>query len=114
MGLDKFMGIDSKKSKKKTSKKTTSKKSSTIKLKVKEEVQKSKSKELVIQKDLSKPAVKEIEKPPSFTFITMKFKCTNPKCKMKKILRKPQSFIPTEKELICPKCGSELKKSRSK
>jgi hypothetical protein len=114
MGLDRFMGIDSKKPKKKTSKKTTSKKSSNAKPQVEEEAKKPKSKELGIQKDLPKPSVEEIEKAPSFTFVTMKFKCTNPKCKMKKTLRKPQSFTPTEKEIICPKCGSALKKSRVK
>ena len=114
MGLDKFMGIDSKKPKKKTSKKTTSQNSSESRSKVKSEIQKPKIEETAIQKDLPKPLVKEIENPPSFTFVTMKFKCTNPKCKMKKTLRKPQSFSPTETELTCPKCGSALKKSRSK
>ena len=114
MGLDRFMGTDSEKPKKKTSKKTTSQKSSKTKPKVKQEVKKPKSKDPVIQKDLNEPPVKEIEKLPSFTFVTIKFKCTNAKCKMKKTLRKPQSFTPTEKELICPKCGSALKKSRAK
>ena len=114
MGLDRFMGTDSKKPKKKTSKKNPGKKTSTNKPKVQEEERKRQIKETVDVALPSKKSEIEIEKPPTFTFVTMNFKCTNPKCKMKKSLRKPQSFIPSEKELICPKCGSSLKKSRAK
>ena len=109
MGLDRFMGY-SKPEKKKT-KKTTKKVSS----------KKSKPKEItheipiVEQKTVEIPnSTPEVEKLKSFTFVTMHFKCPNPKCKKKKTIRKPHSFTPTEKELICPHCATQLKKSRSK
>jgi len=119
MGLDRFMEPDSKKpekktKKEKTNKKSTGKKTSTNKPKVQKEERKPQIKEPDILTEPSTKKVSEIENPPSFTFVTMKFKCTNSKCKMKKTIRKPQSFTPTEKELICPKCGSPLKKSRAK
>ncbi|MHA1453656.1 MAG: hypothetical protein ACTSRD_12410 [Promethearchaeota archaeon] len=114
MGLDRFMEPDSKKPEKKTKKKSTGKKTSTNKPKVQKEERKPQIKEIDNPTEPSKKKVSEIENPPSFTFVTMKFKCTNSKCKMKKTIRKPQSFTPTEKELICPKCGSPLKKSRAK
>ncbi len=114
MGLDRFMGTDSEKPKKKTSQKKTGEKTSIHTPKEQEIEKKPQIKDIEVVGLPDKKSVSDIEKPPTFSFITMNFKCTNPKCKMKKSLRKPQSFTPSEKELICPKCGSTLKKSRAK
>ncbi|TFG19827.1 MAG: hypothetical protein EU530_05110 [Promethearchaeota archaeon] len=114
MGLDRFMGTDSEKPKKKTSEKKSGKKTSTHKSKEQDIEKQPQIKDVAVVSLPDKKSVSDMEKPPTFSFITMNFKCTNPKCKMKKSLRKPQSFTPSEKELICPKCGSPLKKSRAK
>ena len=109
MGLDRFMG-NSKPEKKKTKK--TTKKVSKKKSRPKDsqqEIPKAKQKTVDIPK-----LTPEVEKPKAFSFVTMHFKCPNPKCKKKKTIRKPQAFTPSEKELICPHCGTQLKKSRSK
>ncbi|MBN2155068.1 MAG: hypothetical protein JW776_03400 [Candidatus Lokiarchaeota archaeon] len=100
MGLDKFMGIDSDKpEKKKTSKKK--KISSPIKASLNEILEAPNSvKPMSSKSDLSTPEL--------FNFVTLHYKCTSCK-KYKKTMKRPHSFTPSEKDLICPKCGSQLK-----
>ena len=113
MGLDRFMGTSEKKIAKKISKKTSKKKTTKKTSKPKEERHTPKKPEITENKP-KKPKPEVQKQVPSFTFVTMHFQCTNPKCKKKKTLKKPQSFTPAENELLCPKCGSPLKKSRGK
>ena len=121
MGLDKFMGTDLKKEKpKKKPKKTIEKntESRTVLAKnqkgvpqIENNIAELASTQIAPSKGIEKPSLKSQEVP-SFTFVSMSFKCT--KCKYKKNMKRPQSFKPSEKDLICPKCGASLKKSRSK
>jgi hypothetical protein len=121
MGLDRFMGIDSKENKPKKKKKKSSKSTPPLEDALPKEKNKS-----IETTEYSKESSKPIDNPklepikedlqaeplPSFTFVSITFKCT--KCKYKKNMKRPQSFTPREKDLICPKCGAPLKKSRSK
>ncbi len=114
MGLDRFMGTEpEKKPKKKSSrKKTTEKKTSK-----KKTGEKKKQPPPQLTSDTSKPIVQQITpskqdlistKPASFSFITKKYKCS--KCKKyEKMMKRPKTFTPTEKDLTCPKCGGQLK-----
>jgi hypothetical protein len=116
MGLDRFMDTDSeekkpKKKTKKASKTKTSSKEKNPEVFTTESVKKlSKPKETPKSESIKEESQRESL--PSFTFVSMTFKCT--KCKYKKNMKRPQSFTPSEKDLICPKCGAALKKSRSK
>jgi hypothetical protein len=113
MGLDRFMGTSEKKPDKKTSKKNTEKKTTkTTSQPKKDELSSQKAEIITSTHEILKPEIqKQIS---SFTFVTMHFQCTNPKCKKKKTIKKPQSFTPSNNDLICPTCGSPLKKSRGK
>ena len=115
------MGMDSKENKPKKKKKISNKNETPSKDTVPEEQNKTKQiiesseKSLKSKNNPRSELVKEdteTQPLPSFAFISMTLKCT--KCKYKKNMKRPQSFIPKENDLICPKCGSLLKKSRSK
>ncbi|MCP4762840.1 MAG: hypothetical protein GY870_13760 [archaeon] len=114
MSLDSFMGTGKKKSRK--SKKSSSKKSTSKKSLDEEEIkEKKKKKEVgeIIQKGNAPTEEKNDNKTAEFSMITIKLSCTA-KCAYKKTIKRPKSFSPREKDLICPKCGQKMKVKKMK
>ena len=121
MGLDRFMDMDEKKKKTKkitnrssktklSTKKTTSVKPTKSTREIKPS-KKSTHPQIIPSAEIMKESPQK-DSITTYSFISMTFKCT--KCKYKKNMRRPQSFTPSDKDLICPKCGAPLKKSRAK
>lgn len=95
MSLDAFMGSGKKK---KTTKQKMKKSSKKTALKIKKNEQNQ-----TIQN------VKKIEESSSsFTLLKITLACSS-KCGYKKILKRPKSFNPKEKDLICPRCNKQMK-----
>ena len=94
MGLDAFMGSGKKKKKLKQKTKKSSQKINALKIKKIEENQ-------IVQNE------NNIEEP-IFSLLKIKLVCTS-KCGYKKILKRSKSFNPKGKELICPRCGKQMK-----
>jgi Zn finger protein HypA/HybF involved in hydrogenase expression len=114
MGLDRYMGTGSKKLKKKELKKPIQKNTENVTAQRQEndaiqtkELTKIESSPLESSgMGMTKPT-SEPKKSPAFSFVTMSFKCT--KCKYKKQMKKPHSFILPDSALSCPKCGNKMK-----
>ena len=94
MGLDAFMGSGKKKKTSKQKKKKSSQKINAFTIKKIEGNQ-------ITKKE------NNIEEP-VFSLLKIKLVCTS-KCGYKKILKRSKSFNPKEKELICPRCGKQMK-----
>jgi len=94
MGLDAFMGSGKKKKTSKQKIKKSSQKMNALKFEKIEDNQ-------IIQNE------NNIEEP-IFSLLKIKLVCTS-KCGYQKILKRSKSFNPKEKELICPRCGKQMK-----
>jgi hypothetical protein len=94
MGLDAFMGSGKKK---KTSKQKIKKSATKI------VAEKNKENKLN-QKTHNENNLEE----PKFRLLKVKLACSS-KCGYKKILKRSKSFIPKERDLICPRCGKQMK-----
>ena len=99
MSLDRYMGNPPKKETKKKSKKE----------KTIEKVDKKTNSKSETQSN-TQPQVEQITR---FTFITKKYRCpTCVKPKYEKTIKRPYTFTPKPDDLICPKCGSQLKQTK--
>ena len=94
MGLDAFMGSGKKKKTSKQKIKKSSQEKVAKKIKKNEQNEKTRNE-------------KNIEEP-MFSLLKIKLVC-NSKCGYKKILKRSKSFIPKERDLICPRCGKQMK-----
>lgn len=94
MGLDAFMGSEKKKKTFKQKIKKSSRKIIDIKIKKNKQNQKTQNE-------------KNIEEP-MFSLLKIKLVCSS-KCGYNKILKRSKSFIPKEKDIICPRCGKQMK-----
>ncbi len=133
MTLDSFLGGKGKKSSKNPTKKSSGKKKTLDSESNDDDIEEKKEDEVELEqqhkkeetidneleenKDVSSEKSVELESPPLITknkspaFVSVNLSCSST-CGYKKTIKRPKSFTPTEKDLICPKCGKTMKLSR--